>query len=50
VDGLYLRIFNGSFYLPRSGLLEQVTVADLPAEIGIFRSLEEAKKWVGESD
>ena len=28
----------------------QVAVADLPAEIGIFRSLEEAKKWVGESD
>ena len=27
----------------------QVAVADLPAEIGIFRSLEEAKKWVGES-
>ena len=28
----------------------QVAVADLPAEIGIFRGLEEAKKWVGESD
>ena len=28
----------------------QVAVADLPAEIGIFRSLEEAKKWVMETD
>jgi len=29
---------------------EDVIKIDLPAEIGIFRSLEEAKKWVGESD
>ena len=28
----------------------QVAAADLPAKIGIFRSLEEAKKWVTEPD
>ena len=28
----------------------QVAAADLPPKIGIFRSFEEAKKWVGESD
>jgi len=28
----------------------QVAAADLPAKIGIFSTLEEAKKWVAESD
>jgi len=28
----------------------QVAAADLPAKIGIFINLEEAKKWVAQSD
>jgi hypothetical protein len=28
----------------------QVAAADLPAKIGIFSTLEEAKKWVAGSD
>ena len=43
-DGLYLRIFNGRFYPPRSGLLEQDNTADRYAPADFFVLHHDMKK------